>query len=292
MDPKEFLKNSQIHFRNSSSAIIKIGCELEFFLLTKNQNEVDQFVSDLVNSGLKAERERGATQIEIKTNFTDDLAALCEELELAKQTIKNLAKGKNLEATFASQPFENDCGSALQFNISLHDQSNKNLFSEKPEILQSAINSLLASTNQMMIFLAPKAEDYQRFDRELNHKLFKNGKFTAPVNLSFGADNRSCAIRIAKGESGKRLEYRIAAADANPRLCISALLLALSQKTDLEFTPTFGNAFDEKFTLKTFCKNLEEAQKNSVFPIEVRGGDSCERGATLVALAYPEGIKS
>ncbi len=256
----EILKNSWEYFCNSNSLIPKIGCELEFFLLRASADEVLNFIAELQQKNWQVEKERGATQIEIKTDFTADLEALCIELEEKKTFIKNLAAEKNLIASFAAQPFLDDCGSALQFNISLHDSSDKNVFATDEKILQNSINSLLGFTNQMLIFFAPRKEDYLRFSRELNRKIFQKGKFPAPVNLSFGNNNRTCAIRIKKTESGKRLEYRIACADANPQLCISALLLALSKKSNEEFMPTFGNAFEEKFQLKNLCQSLEEAE--------------------------------
>ena len=257
----KILKNSWEYFCNSSSLVPKIGCELEFFLLGASADEVLNFIAELQQKNWQVEKERGATQIEIKTDFTADLEALCIELEEKKTFIKNLAAEKNLIASFAAQPFLDDCGSALQFNISLHDSSDKNVFATDEKILQNSINSLLVFTNQMLIFFAPKKEDYLRFSRELNRKIFQKGKFPAPVNLSFGNNNRTCAIRIKKTESGKRLEYRVACADANPWLCISALLLALSKKSNEEFMPTFGNAFEEKFQLKNLCQSLEEAEE-------------------------------
>ena len=257
----EILKNSWEYFCNSNSLIPKIGCELEFFLLEASADEVLNFIAELQQKNWQVEKERGATQIEIKTDFTADLEALCIELEEKKIFIKNLATEKNLIASFAAQPFLDDCGSALQFNISLHDSGDKNVFATDEKILQNSINSLLGFTNQMLIFFAPRKEDYLRFSRELNRKIFQKGKFPAPVNLSFGNNNRTCAIRIKKTESGKRLEYRVACADANPQLCISALLLALSKKSNEEFMPTFGNAFEEKFQLKNLCQSLEEAEE-------------------------------
>lgn len=261
MDQKKLLENSLKYFRDSSLLIPKIGCELEFFLLGANENDVDDFIAELAEKNWQVEKERGITQIEVKTDFTDDLKALCRELESKKNFIKNLAAEKKLIASFAAQPFPDDCGNALQFNISLHDTEDKNLFADNKKILQDSVNSLLAATNQMLVLLAPKTEDYLRFNRELNHKLFQKGKFTAPINLSYGNDNRTCAIRIKKTKTGKRLEYRVAAADADPWLCISALIFALTQKSKTEFTAIFGNAFEEKFSLQQLCQNLEEAKK-------------------------------
>ncbi|MBP7710228.1 MAG: hypothetical protein KA100_04075 [Rickettsiales bacterium] len=272
---REILKKAQDYFLNSSSLILKIGCELEFFLLEKNGQALEnqELLADLIcelkenltkNFSLiyQLEKEQGLSQIEIKTSFTPDLSRLCEELEAAKNFVKNFAEEKNLVASFASQPFTNDCGSALQFNISLHE-GEKNIFESDEKILKKVATSLLNKTNEMLIFLAPKAEDYARFSFETNRNLFKQGKFTAPVNLSFGADNRTCAIRIPQSKIGKRLEYRIAAADADLFLSIAAIILAVLAGIGEEaenFEQIHGNAFDEQYCLKSFCKNLDEAR--------------------------------
>jgi glutamine synthetase len=275
------LKKTQEFFANSSSLIPKIGCELEFFLLKNcgkepaNKAERAWFIEQLASKLgekfpliFKIEEEQGASQIEIKTAFTSDLARLGEELEKAKNFAKNLALEKNFIASFAAQPFPEDCGNALQFNISLHDVSQKNLFESDEKFLSKIAAGLLASTNSMMIFLAAEEEDYLRFSLETNRDLFKRGKFTAPVNLSFGNDNRTCAIRVPrksnKSNYGKRLEYRVAAANAEPFLAISAILLSLIwgiKKEQPELPQIHGNAFDGQYQLKKLCKNLGEAKE-------------------------------
>lgn len=271
---QEILKKSQEFFQNSTSLIPKIGCELEFFLLSKEMKNIEEFISELAEELpkffpliYKVEKEQGATQIEIKTVFTSDLSRLCEELNSAKIFIKNFAAERNAVASFDAQPVIDDCGNALQFNISLHDHYDRNLFESNENLLTKSVAGLLEMTNAMMIFLAPKAEDYLRFSYDLNRELFKKGKFTAPVNLSFGADNRTCAIRIPttlQGKSTKRLEYRPAAAGADPHLCVSAILLAIFCGVSGELISPeqiHGNAFDEQYQLKNFCKSLEEAEE-------------------------------
>jgi len=269
LNKEKILKKSQEFFSNSNSQTIKIGCELEFFLLEENSAKpaapelVDEFILQL-KKFYDVEKERGASQIEIKTAFTSDLAELCSDLENIKKHVTQLAKAKNLIASFAAQPFADDCGSALQFNISLHDESDKNIFLSDDDLLKNCAASLLIATDAMMIFLSPAHEDYQRFDVDLNKKLFQKGKFPAPVNLSFGSDNRTCAIRIpalTKEKPGKRLEYRPASASADPWLCISAILLALCQSKKATFEQIFGNAFEAQYNLKTLCKNLSQAEK-------------------------------
>lgn len=267
---EKILKKSQEFFLNSNSLIPKIGCELEFFLLEENAktpaNEAAlmNFLSDL-KKFYNCEKEQGKSQIEIKTDYTSDLLKLCRELKSCKKYIRNLAAEKKLAVSFAAQPFLEDCGNALQFNVSLHDENDKNIFAEDENILKNCAANLLTSTDSMMIFLAPNQEDYARFSNDLNHNLFKNGKYTAPTNLSFGHDNRTCAIRvptITEEKPNKRLEYRPASASADPWLCVAAILLALSNKSTSQFEQIFGNAFEPQYKLKEFCKKLEEAEDN------------------------------
>jgi glutamine synthetase len=274
------LQEAQKFFVNSNSLTPKIGCELEFFLLDEKTRScvddelVQRFISELAAEICKnfpliyaVEKERGKAQIEIKTAFTADLSRLCFELDAAKKFIKNFARIKNYHASFAAQPFFDDCGNALQFNLSLYNELDENVFFLDEEMLRSCANSLLAAVDFTMIFLAPSAEDYLRFDFELNKNLFRSGKFSAPVNLSFGANNRTCAIRIPTAQNDKkqkRLEYRLASAEALPELSIAAILITISEakKSDKnQFEQIFGNAFDEQYQLKNFVKNFTEAQE-------------------------------
>lgn len=271
---KELILKKTLELFSNSSLIPKIGIELEFFLLDKNHKKIldENFLKDLI-AELKikilekflliyeVEKERGTSQIEVKTYFISDLEKLAKEIFDVKKFVFEFANEKNLNASFVAQPFIDDCGNALQFNISLHE-NDKNIFLSDEVFLNKIIFSLLENTDFMMIFLAPKKEDYLRFARDLNLDLFKSGKHVAPTNLSFGHDNRTCAIRIKK----PRLEYRIASADADIFLTLAAILVVINNalnSTDIkEFLPIFGNAFDKKYIVENFCKNLEEAEKN------------------------------
>jgi glutamine synthetase len=290
---KFLLKKSQDFFQKNSSLVPKIGIELEFFLL--EENSLSPANIDLANDFIlllqenfrqknlliiAVEKEQGASQIEIKTAFTSDLARLCEEIDDAKNFIFELAKQKNLQASFAGKPIAEDCGSALQLNISLHDSSERNVFENDYEALNGIASKLLNHTAEMMIFLAPNTEDYLRFLPQLNKQLFRQGKNMAPVNVSFGNDNRSCAIRVPsvkapficpedrrdyKFDYGQRLEYRVPSASADLWLVTSVVLLAMSveEKKSMtqKFTQIYGNAFDEQYALQPLLTSLQDAKK-------------------------------
>lgn len=267
---KTILQNISSSFFSERFHTIKIGTELEFYLTNLDGSQIfdsqitNNFISDLTarlpkNSLIyKIDKEQGCSQIEVKTTFDSNLLKVCEEIEVVKILAQTLATEKNLCASFLAQPFADDCGSALQFNISLHDSLDQNIFSYDEKLMKKVANSLLQATDDMLILLAPDPKDYDRFAFATNLNLFKKGKFTAPVNLSFGADNRTCAIRIPKKSA--RLEYRIAAANADPSLCITAILLAiLNEKEDAQLQQIHGNAFDEQYLLPKFCQNFDAA---------------------------------
>lgn len=277
----------------SNIAHIKIGLELEFYLLNSdcessasraqtknfierlNQKSSQNFLQ--ISSPITAnydqfcdifyKEEQGLGQIEAVFSHVSNLKNLCLSLDAEKQRISDLAQKLGLFACFAAQPFVEDCGSSLQFNISLHDENDQNLFLENDLLIRYYAIKLLDFTNEMMVFLAPNEADYLRFSKDLNQKLHKLGKHTAPVNLSFGLDNRSCAIRFAKSnskndflprlppsfsfaqpktEKSNRLEYRVAAAGADIWLSLACLLIALAaNELPIESGAAANNKKDE-----------------------------------------------
>ena len=84
---QNFLK---ILSKNSDSLHIKIGCELEFFLLDKNNNKIsDNIIINEFCKTIQGKREQGEGQVEIITNFTPDLLNLATEIENIKNRFTN-----------------------------------------------------------------------------------------------------------------------------------------------------------------------------------------------------------
>jgi glutamine synthetase len=267
-------------FKNSNSIQVKIGCELEFFLFANsNFKEIPakDFANYLHNLNkiliskfsliTEVKKEQGDGQIEVIYNCDFDLEKLSQEVELSKEEIINFAKKHNLFASFQSLPIASDCSSSLQFNISIHHQNGD--FLEDNNKFNAVIFGLLCKANSFLIFQAPKKEDYQRFDLEINKSLFKKGKYTAPINLSFGNNNRTCAIRI---KNNQIIEYRIPSPNCQIQLVISAILLIinelknsnLSDEEMLKLTKmrVFGNAFDDNYNyLQPILKSFLQAKE-------------------------------
>ncbi len=55
--------------------------------------------------------------------------------------------------------------------------------------------------------------------------------------MTWGPDNRTCAVRIAGEGAGLHLEVRLPGADANPYLALAAAIAAIVHGIELRLTP-------------------------------------------------------
>jgi glutamine synthetase len=83
---------------------------------------------------------------------------------------------------------------------------------------------------------------------------------SAPINVQWGHDNRSCGLRVPIADAAnRRIENRLPGADANPYLAMAAALAAgyLGMTEAIEpSAPARGNAYQHPRTLP---RTLEEA---------------------------------
>ncbi|RUX14391.1 glutamine synthetase, partial [Mesorhizobium sp. M7A.F.Ca.CA.002.14.1.2] len=103
---------------------------------------------------------------------------------------------------------------------------------------------------EIMPLFAPNVNSFRRI--RPNH--------SAPANIEWSHDNRSCGLRVpAGGRAARRVENRLPGADSNPYLAIAGSLLAgyLGVEQKLARSPeASGNAYKIKSTLP---KTMEEA---------------------------------
>ena len=75
--------------------------------------------------------------------------------------------------------------------------------------------------------------------------------FWAPTDSTWGVENRTCALRVIPGSAkSQRVEYRVAAADANPYVILAAALGSGLYGIEHRIEPepeVRGNAYDLKF---------------------------------------------
>lgn len=184
------------------------GTELEF-ILKEIREQVEAFGIEVEASNT----EYGPAQIEINLVY-DDAQAIADKTLLFKNAVKEIARKHGLYATFMAKPWAEESGSGFHVHQSLWDlERQANLFAEDPALAGSYLAGLLATTREFTAFAAPTINSYKRV---------RDHSF-APINVTWGHDNRTVATRSLLGIGGaSRLEQRNGAADANPYLIIAA----------------------------------------------------------------------
>lgn len=188
-----------------------------------------------------ATAEYGGAQFEVNLGHLPDPVAAADHALMLRRIVKGVARAHGLDATFMSKPFADQSGSGLHIHMSLADDRG-NVFDPAREggdrMLGHAIAGLQATTADAMAIFAPNLNAYRRF--AVNQFV--------PVNTTWGVNNRSVAFRIPAGDgTARRIEHRIAGAEANPYLVMAAMLAGVHHGLAQGLTPTppsTGNAGD------------------------------------------------
>jgi len=175
--------------------------------------------------------ENGTGQFEINLMHTSDALKAADDTLLFKRLVKGIARRHGLGATFMAKPYGRRSGNGFHVHFSLLDKDGCNVFDDSSdkgsELMLNAVAGLLATMPENMLVFAPHANSYRR--------LLVNTH--APSNVSWGYDNRTTAIRIPGGSHrARRIEHRVAGADANPYLVLASILggAALGIKSALQ----------------------------------------------------------
>ncbi len=175
--------------------------------------------------------EYGPGQFEVNLHHVDDPLLACDHAIRLKRLVKGVALAHGMEATFMPKPYRDHAGSGAHLHVSMLDAEGRNIFAaDDPagsEQLRHAIGGLAATMNDAIAICAPTANSYRRFQPEAY----------VPLNPSWSVNNRGVAFRVPHGPpASRRVEHRIAGADANPYLLAAIVLagmhLGLTRKLD------------------------------------------------------------
>ena len=172
-----------------------------------------------------------------------------------KRTVRETAQRHGMYATFMAKPMQKEPGSALHIHQSILSlQTGKNIFNgedgEPTAALMNYIAGLQRYTPDLISFYAPNVNSYRRLAPDIS----------APINLSWGYDNRTTAFRVPDSSpDNRRVENRFPGADANPYLAIAASLASGLFGLTGKLQPTAphqGTANDDNVEV---ARSLEEA---------------------------------
>ena len=171
-------------------------------------------------------------QYEVNLRHVDDPLVAADHCALFRHLVKSLAHRHGVGATFMSKPFLDSTGNGMHVHLSLVDPAGENVFedgsSEGSALMRHAIGGLLDTMYEAMALFCPNVNAMRRFGPNL----------FVPVNRSWGLNNRSVAVRIPVGSgASRRLEHRVASADANPYLVLAALLAGIHHGIEKRIDP-------------------------------------------------------
>jgi glutamine synthetase len=190
--------------------------------------------------------ETGPGVLEAAITYSDALSS-ADKASLFKTFTKIALQKKSRMATFMARWSEQQPGQSGHIHVSIKDNKGGAIFYDNNDNhnMSEAMFHFVAGQQKLLpeflAMVAPTINSYRRLIPG----------YWAPTEASVGIDNRTCAIRIIPGnEKSQRLEYRIAAADANPYIVLSAVIASglwgLENKSAIE-SMVSGNAYEHDF---------------------------------------------
>ncbi len=280
--PRAFLK-SVLNKARERQLIFKIGVELEFCLSSANNSNsmfsesqllsllaldsIDHLLQDIKHIieqlDIQTESilsEAGIGQIEIVFAPCNDLCHLADSVLILRHSLTAYAISKGVSVSFHAKPKKYVSGNGLHCHISVDNFQSENLFAKNDDIFKAAIGSILSLVAPATLIFAPLANSYYRLQANSH----------APVNIGWGFDNRTVAVRIPNASrSAKRLELRVAGADSNPYLLFAILVSSILDGIDemlVPPSPVSGNGYEANLKklpcdLKTAISKFEKSEK-------------------------------
>jgi hypothetical protein len=134
--------------------------------------------------------ESGTAQLEINFNHGDPVR-LADQVLVFKRIVRQVALKHGVYATFMAKPMEHQPGSAMHLHISLVDEATgENLFADA-DGSDSAMFAISSAACR------PTCRRSRRCSRPTSIPSAGCGPaFSAPINVQWGYDNRSCGLRV------------------------------------------------------------------------------------------------
>lgn len=202
---------------------------------------------DAMDFGIEGlHEETGPGVIEAAIAFDGALAS-ADKAALFKTFVKVLAQRNNMMATFMAKWSRDLPGQSGHIHLSLKDGAGKPVFHDagQPHQMSQTMRHFVGGQQkllpELLAMVAPTVNSYTRLIPG----------FWAPTDATVGVENRTCALRVIPGSAkSQRVEYRVAAADANPYIILAAALGSGLWGIENRIEPeplVEGNAYDHKF---------------------------------------------
>jgi glutamine synthetase len=193
--------------------------------------------------GLHEETGAGVLEAAITVDAAEQAA---DKAALFKTFAKVIAQRSGKMATFMAKWSNAWPGQSGHIHMSLKGKGGRGVFydAKQPHTMSALMRHFVGGQQrympELLAMVAPTVNSYTRLIPG----------FWAPTDSTWGIENRTCALRVIPGsEKAQRVEYRVAAADANPYLALAAGLMSGLYGIEHEIEPPKaleGNAYEQQ----------------------------------------------
>lgn len=186
-------------------------------------------------------KEAAPGQFEVNLKHRADPLRAADDVIMLRRIVLGCARAHGLTATFMAKPFLEFAGNGMHVHASILDRDGRNIFggSGGRRTLESAVAGLLRTMPESLLLFINTWNGFRRITP---------GSY-APTRAVWAENNRSVALRIpVSNDENRRVEHRIAGADANPYLVMAALIQGMVEgieNGEIPPPPVQGNAYDE-----------------------------------------------
>jgi glutamine synthetase len=254
-DPRTILRR-QLERARQKGYEFKIGLELEYFLLSQDENggirvadpldtlekpcydlkgltrnyefltTISKYVNGLGWGNYANDHEDANGQFEQNFTYTDALAS-CDRAIFFRYMVHTLAQQQGKLATFMPKPFSNLTGNGCHFHMSLWD-GETNLFLDEDDprglgLSELAYGFIGGLKKHARAYIGVTASTVNSYKRLKESALTQSGATWSPVYVSYGYNNRTQMLRIP---GPGRVEDRTIDGGCNPYLAATVILAA------------------------------------------------------------------
>ncbi|WP_336055857.1 glutamine synthetase family protein [Nitratireductor sp. CH_MIT9313-5] len=186
-------------------------------------------------------KEAAPGQFEVNLKHRADPLRACDDVIILRRIVMGCARAKGLMATFMAKPFLEYAGNGMHVHASMCDADGNNIFAgdDGRRKLEAAVAGLLNTMPESLLLFINTWNGFRRITP---------GSY-APTRAVWAENNRSVALRIpVSTEENRRVEHRIAGADANPYLVMCAVIQGMIEGIEGNLRPppmVEGNAYDD-----------------------------------------------
>ena len=237
--------------------------------------QLDKIASALCLPLNTSSTEFAPGQFEVNLAHGNDPLLAGDHACLLRQAVVHAARLSGMEATFLSKPFAQQTGNGMHIHLSILDDNGKNIFQSSDAYGSAALRQAICGMQKLMVeslaIFAPHINAYRRL---------KPGGF-APLVCDWSCNNRSTALRIPAGaQENRRIEHRVAGADANPYLVLASVLAGALEG--------MADGVEAKSPVETIASHTQASDLPANLPAAI---EAFKNGASLHNYLQPEYLK-